>query len=199
MTIDFANPDGAALVRRLAAEADVVVENFKTGGLAKYGLDYESLKAVNARLVYCSVTGFGQTGPYAHRAGYDFLIQGMGAHEHHRTSGRGRRRRTHEGWRRGVRPVHRHVCGGRHPRGAGASRPDGEGQHIDCALFDSQVAMLANQSANWLAGGMVPGRLGNNHPNVVPYRVYPTADGHVIVACGNDNQFQRLCAGPGPP
>lgn len=200
VTIDFAQPDGAALVRRLAAEADVVVENFKTGGLAKYGLDYASLKAVNPRLVYCSVTGFGQTGPYAHRAGYDFLIQGMG----------------------GLMSITGHPDGaeGGGPMKVGVAVCDlftgmyaavailaalahrdrtGEGQHIDCALFDSQVAMLANQSANWLAGGMVPGRLGNNHPNVVPYRVYPTADGHVIVACGNDNQFQRLCAALGRP
>jgi crotonobetainyl-CoA:carnitine CoA-transferase CaiB-like acyl-CoA transferase len=194
VTIDFAKPEGADLVRRMAAGADIVLENFKTGGLAKYGLDYEGLKAVNPKLIYCSVTGFGQTGPYAHRAGYDFLVQGMG----------------------GLMSVTGHPDGmpGGGPMKVGVAVCDlftgmyaavailaavthrertGEGQHIDCALLDSQVAMLSNQSANWLVGGVVPNRLGNNHPNVVPYRVYPTQDGHVIVACGNDAQFRRLC------
>nr|WP_245504853.1 CaiB/BaiF CoA-transferase family protein [Aquabacter spiritensis] len=200
VTIDFAKPEGAELVRRMAAGADIVLENFKTGGLAKYGLDYENLKAVNPKLIYCSVTGFGQTGPYAHRAGYDFLIQGMGGlmsvtgHPEHMPGG-------------GPMKVGVAVCDlftGMYAAVAILAavthrERTGEGQHIDCALFDSQVAMLANQSANWLVGGVVPERLGNNHPNVVPYRVYPTADGHVIVACGNDGQFQRLCAALGRP
>jgi crotonobetainyl-CoA:carnitine CoA-transferase CaiB-like acyl-CoA transferase len=198
LTIDFSNPEGAALVRRLAAEADVLVENFKLGGLAKFGLDYETLKAVNPKLVYCSVTGFGQTGPYAHRAGYDFLIQGMG----------------------GLMSVTGQPDGapGAEPMKVGVAVADlftgmyatvailaalahrdrtGEGQHIDCALLDCQVAMLANQGANWLVGQRRPGRLGNNHPNVVPYRVFAASDGFVIVACGNDGQFRRLCAALG--
>lgn len=194
LTIDFSNPEGASLVRRLAAHADVVVENFKVGGLAKYGLDYESLREVNPKLIYCSVTGFGQTGPYAHRAGYDFLIQGMG----------------------GLMSVTGQPDGtpGAEPMKVGVAVSDlltgmyaavailaavvhrektGEGQSIDCALLDCQVAMLANQGANWLVGGAQPRRLGNNHPNVVPYRVFGALDGFVIVACGNDSQFQRLC------
>ncbi|MBN9469356.1 MAG: CoA transferase [Bosea sp.] len=200
VTIDFARPEGAALVRRLAARCDVVIENFKVGGLVKYGLDHESLRSGDPRLIYCSITGFGQTGPYAHRAGYDFLVQGMG----------------------GLMSVTGQADGlpGAAPMKVGVAVSDlftgmyavsailaalihrdrtGEGQHIDCALLDCQVAMLANQGANWLAGGAVPTRMGNNHPNVVPYRVYPVVDGHVIVACGNDGQFRKLSAALGSP
>ncbi|MEZ2410702.1 CaiB/BaiF CoA transferase family protein [Bosea sp. RCC_152_1] len=200
ITIDFSRPEGADLVRKLAAGCDIVIENFKVGGLGKYGLDYESLSKINPRLIYCSVTGFGQTGPYAHRAGYDFLVQGMG----------------------GLMSVTGQADGdpGAEPMKVGVAVSDlftgmyaavsilaavahrdrtGEGQHIDCALLDSQVAMLANQSANWLVGAVEPTRLGNNHPNVVPYRVYPVCDGHIIVACGNDGQFRRLCGALGRP
>jgi len=198
--IDFARPEGAALVRELAAGADIVLENFKVGGLARYGLDYPALKALNPGLVYCSITGFGQTGPHAARAGYDFLIQGMA----------------------GLMSITGlpDAAPGGGPVKAGVAVCDlftglyatvsilaalrhrertGEGQHIDCSLFDTQVAMLANQASNWLVGGMNPGRMGNSHPNLVPYAAYPVSDGHVIVAVGNDRQFGKLCAVLGIP
>ncbi len=194
-TVNFATEEGASCIRRLAGTADVLVENFKPGGLKKYGLEYASLSAINPRLVYCSITGFGQTGPYAHRPGYDFLIQGMGG----LMSITGQQDGTP-----GAEPlkVGVAVCDlftGMYAATAiiAALRhreKTGRGQHIDCSLLDSQVAMLANQASNWLNGGMVPGRLGNSHPNVVPYRVFATSDGHVIVSCGNDRQFARLCA-----
>lgn len=194
VTIDFSTPEGADLVRHLVADSDVVIENFKLGGLAKYGLDYASLKKINPQIVYCSITGFGQDGPYAHRAGYDYLIQGMG----------------------GLMSITGQPDGadGAEPLKVGVAVSDlftgmyasvsilaalthrdrtGEGQYIDCSLLDCQVAMLANQASNWLLGGAAPTRMGNNHPNVVPYSVYPVKDGHVIIACGNDGQFQRLC------
>jgi len=200
VTIDFSKPEGAELVRKLARDCDVVVENFKVGGLKKYGLDYDSLKADNPRLVYCSISGFGQDGPYAHRAGYDFMIQGMGG----LMSVTGQ---PDDNPGAGPVKVGVAVCDlftGMYASvsilAAIAHRDrTGEGQHIDCSLLDSQVSMLANQAANWLVGGMVPTRMGNNHPNVVPYRVYPTSDGHVIVTCGNDGQFQRLCQGLDAP
>jgi glutaryl-CoA transferase len=194
VAIDFAKPGGAALVKRLAAASDVVVENYKVGGLARYGLDYASLGAADPSLVYCSVTGFGQTGPYAGRAGYDFLIQGMGGlmaitgHPDDAPSGG---------------PVKVGVAVSDLFTGMYASASilaalihrerTGEGQHIDCSLLATTTAMLANQAANWLIGGVRPGRLGNSHPNVVPYSTYAVRDGHVIVAVGNDRQFQRLC------
>lgn len=194
VAIDIANPEGAALIRRLAQHCDVVLENFKVGGLARYGLDYASLRAENPRLVYCSITGFGQTGPYAPRGGYDFLIQGMS----------------------GLMSVTGQPDGapGAEPLKVGVPVSDlftglyatvsilaalrhrdktGQGQHIDCALLDTQVSLLANQAMNWLVGGQVPRRLGNGHPNVVPYRCFATADGHIIVAVGNDGQFRNLC------
>jgi crotonobetainyl-CoA:carnitine CoA-transferase CaiB-like acyl-CoA transferase len=194
VAIDFSRPEGADLVRRLAAKSDIVLENFRTGGLAKYGLDYPSLRALNPALVYCSVTGFGHTGPYAARGGYDFLIQGMS----------------------GLMSVTGHPDGepGAGPMKVGIPVSDlftglyaalsilaalnhrlrtGEGQHIDCALLDSQVAVLVNQAMNYLVGGVVPRRLGNDHPNVVPYRDFATADEYVLVACGNDGQFRALC------
>lgn len=192
--IDFAQAEGAALVKRLIAQADVVVENFKVGGLAKYGLDYASLKVENPSLVYCSVTGFGQSGPYAHRSGYDFLIQGMGG----LMSITGQPDGTP-----GAGPVKVGVAIADQFTGMYAATSilaalahrdrTGEGQHIDCSLLDCQVAMLANQGANWLVGGQVPTRMGNNHPNLVPYRVYGVSDGHIIITCGNDQQFRRLC------
>jgi len=194
VTIDFSTAEGADLVRDLARQADVVIENFKLGGLAKYGLDYASLKRVNPQIIYCSITGFGQQGPYAHRPGYDFMIQAMGG----LMSITGQPDGAPGG---GPVKVGVAVCDlftGMYAAvtilAAMAHRNrTGEGQHIDCSLLDSQVAMLANQAANLLVGGEAPTRMGNNHPNVVPYRVYPTMDGHIVVTCGNDGQFQRLC------
>ncbi|WP_245818310.1 CaiB/BaiF CoA transferase family protein [Muricoccus roseus] len=195
LAIDFSRPQGAALVRRLAEDADILVENFRTGGLAKYGLDAASLLPLNPRLIYCSITGFGQTGPYAERGGYDFLIQGMSG----LMSVTGRPEGdAGEGPVKVGLPVsdlftglyattailaalnHRHATG--------------EGQHIDCALLDSQVALLVNQAMNFLVGGEVPKRLGNAHPNVVPYRDFAASDDYVLVTCGSDGQFRALCA-----
>ncbi len=193
VTIDFTRPEGQRLVRELAAKSDIVIENFKVGGLAAYGLDYESLKAVNPGLIYCSITGFGQTGPYAKRAGYDFMIQGLGG----LMSLTGR-----PDGDEGAGPVkvgvaltdiltglysttailaalaHRDQCG--------------VGQYIDMALLDVQVACLANQAMNYLTTGVSPRRLGNAHPNIVPYQDFPTADGDFILTVGNDSQFRKF-------
>lgn len=200
IAIDLADPQGQALVRRLAAKADVVIENFKQGGLVAYGLDAASLCALNPRLVYCSITGFGQTGPYAARAGYDFLIQGMG----------------------GLMSVTGPADGepGAGPQKVGVALTDvatglyatiailaalrerdrsGRGQHLDIALLDVQVACMANQAASTLAAGVVPRRMGNAHPAIVPYQDFPTADGDMILAIGNDGQFARFCAEAGQP
>lgn len=188
---DFRSDEGRALVRKLVADADVVIENFKLGGLDKYGLDYESLKAVNPRLIYCSITGFGHTGPYAERAGYDFMIQGMG----------------------GIMDLTGEPD--REPQKIGVAFADiftglysviaiqsalimrertGKGQHIDMALFDCMSAVLANQGMNYLASGVSPKRMGNAHPNIAPYQTLPVADGYFIIACGNDGQFAKLTA-----
>jgi crotonobetainyl-CoA:carnitine CoA-transferase CaiB-like acyl-CoA transferase len=198
VAIDLANPEGAALVKRLARRAHVVVENFKTGSLAKYGLDYQSLAADNPALIYCSLTGFGHTGPYKDKAGYDYLIQGMA----------------------GLMSITGQPDGapGAEPMKVGVAVSDlltglyttiailaaivhqgrtGEGQEIDMALFDCQTAALANQAANYLAGHMVPTRLGNAHPNIVPYQVFATADGFLILAIANDAQFRRFCNAAG--
>ena len=190
ITIDLASADGIALAKRLLAECDVLVENFKVGSLAKLGLGYEQLKEEFPGLVYCSVTGFGQTGPYAERAGYDFLAQGMGGI----MSVTGTP---------GVEPVKVGVgiadvmCGMYAATNilAALRHRDrtGEGQHIDVCLLDTQVAWLVNEGTNYLVSGEVPKPLGNEHPNIVPYKVFPTADGHVILACGNDRQFQAWC------
>jgi crotonobetainyl-CoA:carnitine CoA-transferase CaiB-like acyl-CoA transferase len=191
---DFATPEGQALVRELAAEADVLIENFKVGGLAKFGLDYESLKAVNPRLVYCSVTGFGQDGPYAGRAGYDFMIQGMGGIMSLTGEPAGEPQKI------GVAfgDIFTGLYGTIAIQAALADRArSGRGQYVDMALFDCMAGVLANQALNYLASGIVPGRLGNAHPNIVPYQVFPVADGHLIVACGNDRQFGRLCGALG--
>ena len=187
---DFTTERGREIVRRLAARSDVLIENFKVGGLQKFGLDYESLKALNPRLIYCSVTGFGQTGPYAKRAGYDFLIQGMS----------------------GIMSITGEPDGS--PQKAGVAISDlftglygviaieaaliarertGAGKHIDLALFDSMITMLANQAMNYLASGRSPKRMGNAHVNLAPYQTLPVADGWLIVAVGNDGQFARLC------
>ena len=194
VAIDLATPEGQAQVCALAAQADVVLENFKVGGLAAYGLDYESLKAANPRLVYCSITGFGQTGPYAPRAGYDFLIQGMGGLMS--LTGRADGEDGAGPQKVGVALVD--IMTGLYATIAvlaALSHRDrtGEGQHIDLALLDVQVATLANQAANYLASGAPPKRLGNAHPNIVPYQDFPTADGDMILAIGNDGQFARFC------
>jgi crotonobetainyl-CoA:carnitine CoA-transferase CaiB-like acyl-CoA transferase len=188
--VDIAAAEGQRIIRDLAASADVLVENFKVGALARYSLDYASLHALNPRLVYCSLTGFGQDGPYAGRPGYDFLIQGMG----------------------GLMSITGEPGGG--PMKAGVALVDvitglyacnailaalnhrdrtGRGQHIDVALLDSLVAALANQAASFLVTGENPARLGNAHPSIVPYDVFTSADGHIIIAVGNDGQFRRLC------
>lgn len=188
---DFKTEEGRQTVRDLVADADILIENFKVGTLARYGLDYESLSAINPRLIYCSITGFGQTGPYAQRAGYDFMIQGMA----------------------GLMSVTGEAEGG--PQKTGVAISDlvtglyssvgilaaveqrhrtGRGQHIDMALFDCSVALLANQAMNYLASGKSPARLGNAHPNIAPYQTFETRDGHINLAVGNDVQFARCCA-----
>ena len=194
VAIDMARPEGAALIRRLAAGADVLVENFKTGGLARYGLDYDSLKALNPRLIYCSITGFGQTGPYAQRPGYDFMVQGLG--------GLMSLTGVPDG-EDGAGPMKvgvaltdvltgLHAVAGILAAVAWRER-SGLGQHIDLALLDVQVACLANQALSHLVTGQSPRRLGNAHPSIVPYQSFPTADGEMILAVGNDSQFASLC------
>lgn len=194
IAIDMAKPEGAALVKRLAAVSDVVLENFKVGALARYGLDYASLRAVNPRLVYCSITGFGQDGPYARRGGYDFLIQAMGGLMS--VTGPAEGSPGSEPTKVGV-PVSDLFTGLYAVIAIQAALRhrdhSGEGQHIDCALLDTTVAILANQGMNYLVGGQVPRPMGNAHPNVVPYRPFETADGHLIVAVGSDAQYQALC------
>ena len=194
IAVDFSTPEGAETVRRLVATADVLIENFKLGGLKKYGLDFESLKAINPKLVYCSITGFGQDGPYAPRAGYDFIIQAMA----------------------GMMSITGEV--GREPQKAGVAISDiftglysviaiqaalrhaektGEGQHIDMALFDTQISALGNQNLNYLVSGKAPVQMGNAHMNIAPYEVVPVRDGHIILAVGNDGQFAKFCAAVG--
>ncbi|SMO87171.1 CaiB/BaiF CoA transferase family protein [Paracoccus laeviglucosivorans] len=187
---DFANPDDLARLKTLIADADVVIENFKLGGLAKFGLDYDSLAASNPRLVYASVTGFGQSGPRAAQPGYDFMIQGMsGIMDLTGEPGR-------EPQKVGVAwiDIFTGLYGVIGVQAALAERErSGRGQRIDLSLLDTGVAVLANQAANLLLGGVAPGRLGNAHPNIVPYQVFPTLDGYMIIACGNDRQFAALC------
>ncbi len=187
---DFAMAEGQAAVRALVADADVVIENFKVGGLAKYGLDYASLSALNPRLVYCSITGFGQDGPYAARAGYDFIIQGMG----------GIMSLTGEadGAPQKIGVAFADIMTGLYAANAIQAallmrERTGRGQHIDCALLDTMTGVLANQATNWLIGGIDPSRIGNAHPNIAPYAVFPCADGWFILAAGNDAQFRRFC------
>ncbi|MER9937819.1 CaiB/BaiF CoA-transferase family protein [Mesorhizobium sp. M0088] len=194
IAIDFSTPEGAETVRRLVATSDVLIENFKLGGLKKYGLDYDSLRQINPRLVYCSITGFGQDGPYAPRAGYDFIIQAMA----------------------GMMSITGEV--GREPQKAGVAISDiftglysviaiqaalrhaeqtGEGQHVDMALFDTQISALGNQNLNYLVSGQSPVQMGNAHMNIAPYEVVPVRDGHIILAVGNDGQFAKFCAAVG--
>ncbi len=188
--IDISKPEGASLIKALAADSDILVENFKVGGLKKYGLDYESLGRSNPRLIYCSITGFGQTGPYANRAGYDFMIQGMAGVMSITGEPDGNPMKM------GV--AFSDVFAGLHAMigiqaALYAREKTGTGQHIDISLLDSQVSVLANQALNYLVSGKVPQRLGNQHPNIVPYQVFATADGHMIVAVGNDRQFTEYC------
>jgi crotonobetainyl-CoA:carnitine CoA-transferase CaiB-like acyl-CoA transferase len=198
--VDFTRPEGQRIIRELAAKCDILLENFKLDGLKQYGLDYSSLRQVNPRLIYCSITGFGQSGPYAPRAGYDFLIQGMG----------------------GLMSITGRKDGepGAGPQKVGVALTDvltglysvisvlaalnhrhltGEGQHVDLALLDVQVTSLANQNMNFLTSGDPPVRMGNAHPNIVPYQDFPTADGAMIIAVGNDGQFAALCKVLGHP
>ena len=205
ITVDIATPDGQALIRKLARKSDVFVENYKVGDMARYGLDYASLQAINPRLVYCSITGFGQTGPYRERAGYDYAIQGMGGLMSVTGPSRGE--------------IADDAPGGG-PQKVGVAVADlftgmyactailaalrhrdltGVGQAIDMALLDTQVAMLANLGANYLTTGVAPGRMGNAHQNIVPYQVFEVADGHMILAVGNDTQFAKFCEVAGAP
>lgn len=190
VTADIKTEDGRNLVRDLAAGADVFIENFKVGGLAKYGLDYPTLAGLNAGLVYCSITGFGQTGPYAERAGYDYLIQGM--------SGLMSVTGDPDGAPQKVGVAITDIYAGLYSviaiQAALAARSaTGMGQHVDMSLLDAGTATLANQAMNFLATGTSPMRMGNQHPNIVPYEVFPVADGDIIIAAGNDAQFERLC------
>ncbi len=194
ITIDVSKPAGQAIVRELAKNADVFLENYKTGDLNRYGLGYEDIKKINPKIIYCSITGFGQTGPYREKPGYDFMVQGMGGF----MSVTGERDNKPGGGpqRAGVPIVD--IMTGMYSTiavcAAIAHRAEtGVGQYIDMALLDTQVAILANQGGNYLATGEPPGRLGNTHPNIVPYQSVKTKDGAVILACGNDNLFNKLC------
>jgi len=194
--IDMSSKQGQQLIRQLAERSDVLIENFKVGGLQKYDLDYASLKAINPKLIYCSITGFGQTGPYRERAGYDFMIQAMGG----LMSVTGER----EGEPMKVGVALSDVMTGLYAANAIQAAlihrlRGGEGQHIDLALLDVQVATLANQAMNYLASGNNPQRLGNAHPNIVPYQAFQAADGYLILAVGNDAQFARFCDLVGQP
>ena len=200
ITIDFTQAEGQQQVRELVAKADVLIENFKVGGLAAYGLDYASLQQLNPRLIYCSITGFGQTGPYAKRAGYDFMIQAMGGLMSVTGKAAGEE---------GAGPVKVGVALTDILTGLYASNAvlaalaererSGQGQYIDLALLDVQVACLGNQALNYLTTGVPPQRLGNAHPNIVPYQDFPTADGDFILTVGNDGQFRRFCEVAGHP
>ena len=190
VTCDFRTPEGQEAVRRLVADADVVIENFKVGGLAKYGLDWESLRKVNPRLVYCSITGFGQTGPYAHRAGYDFIIQGMAGLMSVTGAADGQPQKVGVA----VTDVFTGVYAATAILAALIQRQTtGRGQMIDMALMDVAVATMANQALNYLSTGTAPKKMGNAHPNLAPYAVFDCADGWVILATGNDSQYRKLC------
>ncbi|HEY4547412.1 MAG TPA: CaiB/BaiF CoA-transferase family protein [Pedomonas sp.] len=200
IAINIADPDGAALIRKLAEECDIVVENFRVGGLVKYGLDYKSLSAVNPRLIYCSITGFGQTGPYKDRGGYDFLIQGMSGLMS--VTGRPDDEPGGGPMKVGI-PISDLLTGLYATISILAAlnhrNQTGQGQHIDCSLLDTQVALLVNQASNYLNGGMIPRRLGNEHPNTVPYQDFSCSDGDILVALGNDRQFRAFCELIGKP
>ena len=190
VTVDFRTPEGQDTVRRLVAGADVVIENFKVGGLAKYGLDYAALSALNPRLIYCSITGFGQTGPYAHRAGYDFIIQGMAGLMSVTGEPDGQPQKVGVAVTDIFTGVYAAtaILAALHQRGT-----TGRGQHIDMALLDVATSIMANQAMNFLATGTAPRKMGNAHPNLAPYAVFDCADGWIILATGNDAQYRRLC------
>lgn len=190
VTVDFSTPEGQAQLRGMVAEADIFIENFKVGGLARYGLDYASLAAINPRLIYCSITGFGQTGPYAHRAGYDFIIQGMSGLMSITGEPDGQPQKSGVAITdifTGIYSVSA-ILAALHQRSH-----TGKGQQIDMALLDVAVTVTANQALNYLTTGIVPERMGNGHVNLVPYQAFDCSDGHVIIAVGNDAQYQRLC------
>jgi len=194
VTVDITRPEGQAIVRALAAQSDILLENYKVGGLAKYGLDYASLHELNPRLIYCSITGFGQSGPYRERAGYDFIIQAMGG----LMSLTGERDDLPGGGPQKVGVAFADLTTGLYATiailAALAYRErSGEGQHIDMALLDVQVALVANMGSNYLCSGRVPHRYGNAHANIVPYGVFPCRDGQLVLAVGNDEQFRRFC------
>ncbi|MDQ2089547.1 CaiB/BaiF CoA transferase family protein [Marimonas arenosa] len=190
ITVDFRNPADLDRLKALIAEADILIENFKVGGLGKFGLDYDSVKKLNPRLIYCSITGFGQTGPYAHRAGYDYIIQGMSGFMSITGDPDGQPQRAGVAITdlfTGLYSV-AGILAALHQRSV-----TGKGQHVDMALLDCAVAAMANQSLNYLATGTPPGRTGNYHPNLTPYQVFDCSDGFIIIATGNDAQYQRLC------
>lgn len=190
VTADFRTEAGQARVRDLAKDADILIENFKVGGLAKYGLDYASLRKVNPRLIYCSITGFGQDGPYAHRAGYDYIIQGMSGLMSVTGEPDGQPQKVGVAVTDIFTGVYAAtaILAAVHQRGR-----TGVGQHIDMALFDVATSVMANQAMNYLASGTPPMRMGNAHPNIVPYSVFDCSDGWIIIATGNDGQYRRLC------
>ena len=204
VTIDMATPEGQALIKQMALQADIVVENFKVGGLKQYGLDHESLRALNPRLIYCSVTGFGQDGPYAERAGYDLMVQAMTGLMS--ITGRADTEPGGGPLRVGVAVIDlftgmyasNAILAALHVRD-NAATGTGQGQHIDMALLDVGMAVLANQASGFLATGQAPGRMGNSHPSLAPYQDFPTQDGNMLLAIGNDGQFQRFCAAAGQP
>ena len=204
VTIDMATPEGQALIKQMALQADIVVENFKVGGLKQYGLDHESLRALNPRLIYCSVTGFGQDGPYAERAGYDLMVQAMTGMMS--ITGRADTEPGGGPLRVGVAVIDlftgmyasNAILAALHVRD-NAATGTGQGQHIDMALLDVGMAVLANQASGFLATGKAPGRMGNSHPSLAPYQDFPTQDGNMLLAIGNDGQFQRCCAAAGQP
>ena len=194
VTVDISRAEGQEIVRALAAESDVLIENYKKGGLARYGLDYGSLRRINPRLVYCSITGFGQTGPYSGRAGYDFLIQAMGG----LMSVTGEADGLPGGGPQKIGVALSDILTGLYTTVAALSAlawrdKTGRGQHVDMALLDVTIAAMANQAMNYLVSGSAPRRMGNAHPNVVPYQAYRAADDHIILAVGNDSQFRRFC------
>ena len=191
IALDFSTPEGSEIVRKMVADADVLIENFKLGGLKKYGLDYESLKKINPKLVYCSITGFGQDGPYAPRAGYDFIVQGMSGLMSITGPAGGEPQKVGVAVTdifTGLYSVIAIQAALRH------AEATGQGQHVDMALFDTQMSVLANQNLNYLVSGNSPVQMGNAHPNIAPYEVLPVKDGHFILAVGNDGQFQKFCA-----
>ena len=196
VAIDMATPEGQTQIRELARGTDVVIENFKVGGLSKYGLDAQSLRAINPRLIYCSITGFGQTGPYADRAGYDFMIQGMGGIMDLTGDPEGEPQKVGVAYADIFTGVYATVA----ILAALRDRDvQGRGCHVDMSLLDCQVGVLANQAMNFLASGQTPHRLGNAHPNIAPYQTFAAEDGHVIIAVGNDRQFAKLCRELGLP